>query len=167
MRDLDDCVAVPAKDLLTGSQVMGAHGWLTVDRITQLHEKDGCLFRLHVGGGIRPLTVSGQHRIIVELSRPSKWKRAETLQPGDVVCVWSEGQTMQVPLRRVEKFPADAVVVQICFKPDEPVCACDPPPPRSSLLSKGHRPNRRGGGGQRQIPSAEVMSIPDTEDSWL
>lgn len=107
------------------------------------------------------LVVTDSHRVMVQRGSLPQTIPAGHLCEGDIVYC-SKGKLEQ--LMEVNKYSQYGEVVEVTFRPDQPVEALFP-----SILSKGHgwpkttrRSRRKGDGG-----AEDLGSIPDTEDSFF
>lgn len=109
------------------------------------------------------LTVTASHRIMVQRGSTPQTMPACHLSEGDHV--YCSGEKLQ-QLIEVKTYSHDLEVVEITFKPDEPVEALCP-----AILSKGHgwaKTTRRSSGRKRQdAMEDDIYSVPATDDSYF
>jgi len=160
-----------AEHLDRGMQVRGLYRNLNIESAKVQKGQQCELVELNVGDDTPPLTVTGNHRVVTELcGASSKTRKAMELEEGDVVCCSSGGYKT---LTDVRKSTAVVDIVAVRFKPDEPVKAFDVQhldtnsSGTRAILSKGQKRIRRGGMRPSGFSSADMWSIPETEDSFL
>jgi len=147
---------VPVSQLDAGDRVLASSGRELRVRSIALHPlQEQSLVELHaINQAV--LTVTRDHRVMVERGPHAQTMPAVQLRVGDRVYSTGEERKELVEIRELTE---EVQVVQVRFMPDEPVEVFMPP-----ILSKGHgwcRSTRRGHGN---ADTADVVSIPETED---
>jgi len=128
---------------------------------------------LHLEAGSATLTVTGNHRMMTPMAGcagvPQQEVKAYQLEKGSIVmCKSKEGniaarELTDVYVMNIEESHPALEVLEIAFKPDEPVAVYQA---TSTLLSKGFKkkPVRRG--HRKSGSASDRCSIPNTQGEY-
>jgi len=147
---------VRVEELRQFDHVRAANGQpLRIMRVIE-HEGPHAVVTLQVGDA--RLCVTSSHRIVVLRGGEQVSAPASSLRAGDdVVCGCGVQRLIEAPTSSIVHLPA----FQLLFDPDmavETFCGV----PTHAVLTMGHRPPR----GRRQGRHTDLVSIPDTHNSW-
>lgn len=149
---------IPASFLTPSHLLMAASGRSVVEVVSvEIHEeKDQQLVMLQAGESY--MVVSSDHRVMAKRGDRPQPVKACTLSKGDeVLC---SGERLEA-LKEVSPFTEKVRLVEITFRPDEPVEAFHPPS-SCSILTKGRGGAGTRRGGMRHRRADDLISFPDT-----